>query len=74
MEHVLEGLSLRPGEPESLVKKRAAKKLAVDESSISDMVITRRSVDARHKNDILIKYAVRVYTGGEKRPCRRENL
>ena len=71
MEFTVNEIVLRPGESESLVKKRAAKKLSVPEDEISDIVLTRKSVDARKKGDILFRCSAIIYTGGDKRKEER---
>lgn len=55
---LVEGLRLSIGEPEEDLKVKAAERLGVDPSAISDVTITRRAVDARRKIDVHRLYHV----------------
>ena len=49
---LVRNLRLEPGEPLEALRQKAAKKLRVAESEITDCVPVKRSLDARKKNDI----------------------
>lgn len=53
-------LQLAPGERESKLKKLAAKRLCIDEKSISSLRIIKKSLDARKKGKIHYTYTVEV--------------
>ena len=48
----IRNLRLEPGEAESLLRERAARKLRVPAESIRDWRILKKSLDARKKNDL----------------------
>ena len=62
----IRNLRLEPGEAESLLRERAARKLRVPVESISGWRILKKSLDARKKSDIHYLYTVAVtLRGGE---------
>ena len=56
----INNISLRPDEPESLLKGKAALRLGVEENEIIRLQITNKSVDARRKTDVHLVYGVRI--------------
>ena len=48
----IRGLKLYPGEEETVLKERAAKKLRVPPERIQSLSLIKRSLDARRKDDI----------------------
>lgn len=60
-------LSLSPGEDESRLWKQAAKLLNKKPNEIQKLIIRKKSIDARKKHDVRIRYTVDVVTSGENR-------
>lgn len=58
-------IKLRPEENEALVFEKAKKKLKVDSSQVILMEISRKSIDARKKDDIKVVYSVDVQLKNE---------
>lgn len=56
----LRNISLCPGESEEVLPAKAAKALGVNPAAIDDLIIRRRSIDARKKHDVRIIYTVDV--------------
>ncbi|MCY6371504.1 NAD(P)/FAD-dependent oxidoreductase [Clostridium ganghwense] len=56
-----------------LLKKKAAKKLRINESNIKKLKILRESIDARKKNSIKFSYSVEVECERESRVVARAN-
>lgn len=63
---LVRNLKLSPEEPEARLKKLAAKKLRIGENEINDLRLTKRSLDARKKNDIHYVCAVAVAVNGSE--------
>ena len=59
-------LTLRPGEPETLLKTLAADYLNVNVDSITELRLRRRAVDARKKQDIRLIYTVDIILDGDE--------
>ena len=51
-------LKLRPGEPESLLKQKAAKALGIAPDRIESLAIRKKSLDARRKPELWYIYTV----------------
>ncbi len=72
---LLRDLSLRPGEPEQALTRKAAQALHVPPKAVLDLQIRRRSVDARKKPEIRLIYTVSLHLSGEEaaaiRRCRQ---
>lgn len=62
----INNLSLNIDEDMDNLKKKAAKKLRIDEGSIKEFKILRESVDARRKNKIKFNYTVEVSLDSEE--------
>ena len=60
-------LSLAPGEDESSLWKQAAKYLRKKPGDIQRLSIHKKSIDARNKADVRIRYTVDVAVSGENR-------
>lgn len=63
---VIQNLTLRPGEPESKLKKLAARELKCSPADLKSFAITKKSLDARKKSDIRYVYAVAVTVDGDE--------
>lgn len=63
---LVRGLHLGVGESEEKLKALAAKTLRIAENDIKKLEITKKSLDARKKNDIRIVYAVAVEVSGNE--------
>ena len=50
-------------EDEDLILDKLAKKVGLEKSAIKDLEIVRKSIDARHKNDIKLVYSIDFSTG-----------
>ena len=57
---VIQNLTLRPGEPESKLKKLAARELKCSPADLKSFAITKKALDAGKKSDIRYVYAVAV--------------
>ena len=68
---LVRNLRLGVDEPEARLKKLAAKELGVPERDILSLKITKKSLDARRKNDIHRLYAVAVKLKGEERVLKK---
>ena len=68
---LVRNLRLGIDEPEASLKKLAAKELGVPERDILSLKITKKSLDARRKNDIHRLYAVAVKLKGEERVLKK---
>lgn len=64
-------LRLDPGESEDKLRKKAARELRISEREISELIITKKSLDARKKNDIHWLYSVAVKISDEDRILAR---
>ena len=64
-------LRLDPGESEDKLRKKAARELHISEREISELIITKKSLDARKKNDIHWLYSVAVKISDEDRILAR---
>ena len=53
-------LRLEPGEEESGLRRRAAKKLRLPEEKIRSLIVLKKSLDARKKSDLHYRYTVAV--------------
>ena len=62
----IRGLKLYPGEEETVLKERAAKKLRVPPERIQSLSLIKRSLDARRKDDIHYICAAAVSAGGDE--------
>lgn len=62
----LNGISLTPGHSPEQLKKAAARLLRVDPGRITDLMILRRSLDARKKPEIRYIYNVAVAISGDE--------
>ncbi len=62
----IQGLSLRPGEPESRLKALAARELKLQTRQIQELILRRRSIDARKKPDVRLVYTVDVHVAGQE--------
>ena len=60
-------LSLDDGE--DLLKKKAAKILKVNEKYITSLTIFKKSVDARHRDDVHFTYSVDVTVSLDENHC-----
>ncbi len=60
-------LSLAPGEDESNLWKQSAKLLRKKPGEIQRLTIQKKSIDARNKSDVRIRYTVDVAVSGENR-------
>ena len=49
---LVRNLRLDPGEDTSVLRARAAKKLRLAADAVTSLVLVKRSLDARHKDDI----------------------
>ena len=49
---LVRNLRLDPGEDSSVLRARAAKKLRLAADAVTSLVLVKRSLDARHKDDI----------------------
>ncbi|MGL5152788.1 MAG: NAD(P)/FAD-dependent oxidoreductase, partial [Clostridium sp.] len=63
----INNINLDIEEDMSLLKKKASKKLKVNENEISDFTIIRESIDARKRNTIKFTYCVDVKCNNEKK-------
>ena len=63
----ISNIKLSPDQPESLLRSRAAQLLRVEETEITLLQITHKSVDARRKSDVHLVYGVRVFLRDEMR-------
>ena len=69
---LVRNLRLEPDEPLDALRRRAAKKLRLDEKQIADWKPVKRSLDARHKDDLHYVCAAAVtLRGGEAAALRR---
>ncbi len=55
------------------LKKKAAKKLRINETQIKQIEIIRQSLDARHKNELLFSYTVDISTEQETKIVKKIN-
>lgn len=60
-------LTLEVGHGPEAIKKKAAKLLKIQESAIADVVLVRRSIDARKKQQLLYSYIIDVKLIDEKK-------
>lgn len=58
-------LDLRLYDDENIIFDRALKKSGLKKSQVSSMELSKKSIDARHKNNIKICYTVNLYQGDE---------
>ena len=63
---LVRNLRLLPGEPAEMLKSLAAKKLRIKETEITGLHLTKRSLDARKKNDIHYVCACAVKVSGDE--------
>lgn len=71
----IQGLRLRPGEPESLLAKKAQRELGNKE--IKGFVVLKKSVDSRKKDDIAMVYTIAVKVPHETqvlKKCRSKKV
>ena len=59
-------LRLEIGEPEALLRKKAAKKLRLSERGIASLKLLKKSLDARRKSDLHYLYTVAVTVRGDE--------
>ena len=59
-------LKLRPGEPESLLKQKAAKALGIAPDRIESLAIRKKSLDARRKPELWYIYTVGLTVAGNE--------
>lgn len=59
---------------ENDLNKKIASILRLNEEQIDNIVIHRRSLDARKKNNILYVYTVDIYTSYEKKICKNPKI
>ena len=59
-------LRLESGEPEALLRKKAAKKLRLSENAIASLTLLKKSLDARRKSDLHYLYTVAVTVRGDE--------
>ena len=65
-------LKLRPGEPDTHLKQKAAKALGIDPERITSLTIRKKSLDARRKPELWFIYTVGVtVTGSEEKLAAR---
>ncbi len=64
-------LELRLNDNENTIFERALKKSGLKKTQVSSMELAKKSIDARHKNDIKICYTINLYQGDEP---KQENL
>ena len=62
----IRNLRLLPGEPEELLKERAAKKLRIAPEQIREVRILKRSLDARKRTEIHYLFTVAVAVSGNE--------
>ncbi|MGN0964452.1 MAG: FAD-dependent monooxygenase, partial [Dysosmobacter sp.] len=63
---LVRNVRLLPGEPAEKLKSLAAKKLRIKETEITGLHLTKRSLDARKKNDIHYVCACAVKVSGDE--------
>lgn len=68
---LIRNISLAVGESETKLKRKAAKVLGTDGSSIKDLRIIKKSLDARKKNDVHYLYSVAVSVHGDEKAVLR---
>ena len=69
---LVRNLKLYPAEPIELLRHRAAKKLRLDPERITSLLLTKKSLDARRKDDIhYVCSAALSVTGDEERVIAR---
>ena len=69
---LVRNLRLDPGEDSSVLRARAAKKLRLAADAVTSLVLVKRSLDARHKDDIhYVCSAAVTVTGDEGRVIAR---
>lgn len=68
---LVRSLRLEPGESEDKLRKKAARELRIHENEISELTITKKSLDARKKNDIHWLYSAAVKTRDEEKILAR---
>lgn len=61
-------ISLLPGQGQQQLRQKAAKMLHLTMGEISSLIIRRRSVDARKKNDVRVIYTVDVTVSPKRKP------
>ena len=59
-------LTLAPGEDPSRLRSLAAKALHIRTDQIQELIVRKRSVDARHKNAVRIVYTVDLRVEGNE--------
>ncbi|MGX8699636.1 MAG: NAD(P)/FAD-dependent oxidoreductase, partial [bacterium] len=62
----LRELTLRPGEGEETLKRKAAAQLGIPEREIQTLTIWKKSVDARKKPQVVLRYTVDVSLRGSE--------
>ena len=62
----ISNLKLKPGEPEALLKKKAAKALGIEPDRIRTLAIRKKSLDARRKPELWWIYTVGVTVDGKE--------
>ena len=62
----ISNLKLRPGEPETLLRKKAARALGIDPGGIETLTIRKKSLDARRKPALWWVYTVGVTVAGDE--------
>jgi len=65
----VDGLSLRPGEPETALRRRCGELLRLPEEELQSLRVVRRSVDARR--EVAVVYSVHVSVKHEERVLHR---
>ena len=74
----ISNIKLKPGEPETLLKKKAAKALGVDPGRIESLTIRKKSLDARRKPELWYIYTVGVTVSGSEEKlaarCRQASV
>lgn len=66
---LVRNLRLAPDENVAVLKPRAAKKLRTAENEITALKLVKRSLDARHKDDIHYVCSVAVSLSGDEKRC-----
>ena len=62
----ISNIKLKPGEPETLLKQKAAKALGIDPGRIESLTIRKKSLDARRKPELWQIYTVCVTVMGNE--------
>ncbi len=74
MQLEISGIKLSPGQKESLLVKKAAKALGIDEKQIKELKILKKSIDARRKNDVFLLYTLFVLADCNERVLSRKGI